>query len=87
MIEVENLYLGKPRAMEPGYALFNYPFREDKHPSFSVNEKGYIDFGSGNHYGDMIQFVKEFKGYQFPYQAAEEIIDEFGLDITIPKSI
>lgn len=84
-IEVAIYYLGKPRARSQGYALFNSPFREDIHPSFSVNEKGYKDFGSGIHYGDMIQFVKELKGYQFPYQAAEEIIDRFGLDITIPE--
>lgn len=84
-IEVAIRYLGQPKAMAPEYALFNSPFREDRRPSFSVNAKGYIDFGSGNYYGDMIQFVKELRGYQFPYQAAEEIIDVFGLDITIPE--
>ena len=84
-IEVAIYYLGKPRARAPGYALFNSPFRQDIKPSFSVNEKEYKDFGTGIYYGDMIQFVKELKGYQFPYQAAKEIIDKFGLDITIPE--
>lgn len=83
--EVAIHYLGQPKRISANYALFSSPFREDIHPSFSVNEKGYIDFGSNKHFGDMIQFVKELKGYQYPYQAAQEIIEEFELQIEIPE--
>ncbi len=83
--EVAIHYLGQPKRISSNYALFSSPFREDIHPSFSVNEKGYVDFGNNKHFGDMIQFVKELKGYQYPYQAAQEIIEEFGLQIEIPE--
>lgn len=80
-------YLGQPDKTSANCILYSSPFRKDKNPSFAVNDKGFIDFGAKEYAGDMIQFVKQLKGYQFPHQAAMSIIQDMGLNIQIPENI
>ena len=85
--EVAIHYLGQPVRKSANYLLYSSPFRKDKNPSFAVNDKGFIDFGDKEHCGDMIQFVKQLKGCQYPHEAAKIIVEDLGLNITIPENI
>ena len=85
--EVAIHYLGQPVKTSTNYLLYSSPFRKDKNPSFAVNDKGFIDFGDKEYCGDMIQFVKQLKGCQYPHEAAKIIIKDMGLNIEIPKNI
>ncbi len=40
------------------------PYRDDRHPSFAVNEDVYIDFATGEH-GDEVDFVQREQGLSF----------------------
>lgn len=84
--EVAIHYLGQPVKTSTNYLLYSSPFRKDKNPSFAVNDKGFIDFGDKQYCGDMIQFVKQLKGCQYPHEAAK-IIKDMGLNIEIPENI
>ena len=83
--EVAIHYLGQPVRKSANYLLYSSPFRKDKNPSFAVNDKGFIDFGDKEHCGDMIQFVKQLKGCQYPHESAKIIVEDLGLNITIPE--
>lgn len=85
--EVAIHYLGQPVKTSTNYLLYSSPFRKDKNPSFAVNDKGFIDFGDKQYCGDMIQFVKQLKGCQYPHEAAKIIIKDMGLNIAIPENI
>lgn len=85
--EVAIHYLGQPVKTSTNYLLYSSPFRKDKNPSFAVNDKGFIDFGDKEYCGDMIQFVKQLKGCQYPHEAAKIIIKDMGLNIEIPENI
>lgn len=85
--EVAIHYLGQPVKFSTNYLLYSSPFRKDKNPSFAVNDKGFIDFGDKEYCGDMIQFVKQLKGCQYPHEAAKIIIKDMGLNIEIPENI
>ncbi|MGN1326628.1 MAG: phage/plasmid primase, P4 family [Clostridia bacterium] len=85
--EVAIHYLGQPVKSSTNYLLYSSPFRKDKNPSFAVNDKGFIDFGDKEYCGDMIQFVKQLKGCQYPHEAAKIIIKDMGLNIEIPENI
>lgn len=85
--EVAIHYLGQPVKTSTNYLLYSSPFRKDKNPSFAVNDKGFIDFGDKQYCGDMIQFVKQLKGCQYPHEAAKIIIKDMGLNIEIPENI
>lgn len=85
--EVAIHYLGQPVKVYTNYLLYSSPFRKDKNPSFAVNDKGFIDFGDKQYCGDMIQFVKQLKGCQYPHEAAKIIIKDMGLNIAIPENI
>ncbi len=85
--EVAIHYLGQPVKPPTNYLLYSSPFRKDKNPSFAVNDKGFIDFGDKEYCGDMIQFVKQLKGCQYPHEAAKIIIKDMGLNIEIPENI
>lgn len=85
--EVAIHYLGQPVKTYTNYLLYSSPFRKDKNPSFAVNDKGFIDFGDKEYCGDMIQFVKQLKGCQYPHEAAKIIIKDMGLNIEIPENI
>ena len=85
--EVAIHYLGQPVKTSINYLLYSSPFRKDKNPSFAVNDKGFIDFGDKEYCGDMIQFVKQLKGCQYPHEAAKIIIKDMGLNIEIPENI
>lgn len=85
--EVAIHYLGQPVKVYTNYLLYSSPFRKDKNPSFAVNDKGFIDFGDKQYCGDMIQFVKQLKGCQYPHEAAKIIIKDMGLNIEIPENI
>ena len=74
--EVAIHYLGQPVKVYTNYLLYSSPFRNDKNPSFAVNDKGFIDFGDKQYCGDMIQFVKQLKGCQYLHEAAKIIIKE-----------
>lgn len=80
-------YLGQPDKVSANCILYSSPFRKDKNPSFAVNDKGFIDFGAKEYSGDMIQFVKQLKGCQYPYEAAKIIIKDMELNISIPENI
>ena len=85
--EVEIHYLGQPVRKSANYLLYSSHFRKDKNPSFAVNDKGFIDFGDKEHCGDMIQFIKQLKGCQYQHEAAKIIVEDLGLNITIPENI
>ena len=85
--EVAIHYLRQPVKTSTNYLLYSSPFRKDKNPSFAVNDKGFIDFGDKQYCGDMIQFVKQLKGCQYPHEAAKIIIKDMGLNIEIPENI
>ena len=85
--EVAIHYLGQPVKTYTNYLLYSSPFRKDKNPSFAVNDKGFIEFGDKEYCGDMIQFVKQLKGCQYPHEAAKIIIKDMGLNIEIPENI
>lgn len=85
--EVAIHYLGQPVKISTNYLLYSSPFRKDKNPSFAVNDKGFIDFGDKEYCGDMIQFVKQLKGCQYPHEATKIIIKDMGLNIEIPENI
>ncbi|MBQ2835784.1 MAG: hypothetical protein IJE68_02990 [Clostridia bacterium] len=82
--DVARYYLGPPKRTSGNTLMYLSPFRNERHPSFAVNDKGFIDFASGEHGSDMIEFIRQLKGFTHPHEAAQELIETFNLGIEAP---
>ena len=86
--QVARHYLGEPHQYSGNNIGYRSPFRNEKHPSFWVNdEKGFTDFGAKEHSGNMITFVMQYKNLSSYYDAAKQIINDFGLNIEIKEDM
>lgn len=86
--QVARYYLGEPKQYSGNNIGYCSPFRNEKHPSFWVNdEKGFTDFGAKEHSGNMITFVMQYKNLSSYYDAAKQLINDFGLNIEIKENM
>lgn len=86
--QVARYYLGEPQQYSGNNIGYCSPFRNEKHPSFWVSdEKGFTDFGEKEHSGNMITFVMQHKNLPTYYDAAKQLINDFGLNIEIKENM
>ena len=78
--EVAIRYLGRPVKTTSGYYWYNSPFRNETHPSFAVDDRGFIDFGLGWN-GDIIDFCMKYFSIDFK-GAIQFIGNDFGIATT-----
>jgi hypothetical protein len=80
--QVATKYLGSPARWGNTY-MYKSPFRNEKTPSFAVNDtKGFTDFASGWH-SDMFGFVKELFNIKDRYEAMKVIVNDFNIAIGV----
>ncbi len=75
--EVAIRYLGRPIKETSGYFWYKSPFRNEEHPSFAVNDRGFIDFGLSWR-GDIIEFTIKYFSIDFK-RALNFLADDFGI--------
>lgn len=86
--EVAIHYLGKPHQYSGNSIGYRSPFRQEKHPSFWVNDdKGFTDFGAKEYSGNMITFVMKYFKLSTYFDAAKKLIEDFNLDIAIKDNM
>ena len=86
--QVARYYLGEPHQYSGNNIGYRSPFRNEKHPSFWVSdEKGFTDFGAKEHSGNMVTFVMQYKNLSTYYDAAKQLINDFGLNIEIKDNM
>lgn len=86
--QVARYYLGEPQQHSGNSIRYCSPFRNEKHPSFWVNdEKGFTDFAAKEHSGNMVTFVMQYKNLPTYFDAAKQLINDFGLNIEIKENM
>ena len=86
--QVARYYLGEPQQHSGNSIGYCSPFRNEKHPSFWVNdEKGFTDFAAKEHSGNMVTFVMQYKNLPTYFDAAKQLINDFGLNIEIKENM
>ena len=74
--QVARYYLGEPQQHSGNSIGYCSPFRNEKHPSFWVNdEKGFTDFAAKEHSGNMVTFVMQYKNLPTYFDAAKQLIN------------
>lgn len=80
--QVASYYISEKGKISGNNVFYKSPFRQEKTPSFCVNnEKGFHDYGTGWH-GDIINFIQELY-HLTPIDAAKTLIQDFALPIKI----
>lgn len=86
--QVARYYLGEPQQHSGNSIGYCSPFRNEKHPSFWVNdEKGFTDFAAKEHSSNMVTFVMQYKNLPTYFDAAKQLINDFGLNIEIKENM
>ena len=86
--QVARYYLGEPQQHSGNSIGDCSPSRNEKHPSFWVNdEKGFTDFAAKEHSGNMVTFVMQYKNLPTYFDAAKQLINDFGLNIEIKENM
>ena len=86
--QVARYYLGEPQQHSGNSIGYCSPFRNEKNPSFWVNdEKGFTDFAAKEHSGNMVTFVMQYKNLPTYFDAAKQLINDFGLNIEIKENM
>lgn len=78
-IAIAKHYLGTPNKVQRNRLWYKSPFRNERTPSFMVNEKGFHDFGD-NWHGDIIDFVRKY--YNTDFRTAMKILSS---DFNLPE--